>query len=627
MSESAYIELIRNVQKQITQGQFASAFDDLEVLLQKSENSWMLLYLAGLSCFGLAEFRQALIYFEQADREEPNRYPSAVAISACHLRLGRLADGLFYQKISMTLEQRDEDQEFLLPMMNFYTNLALYHEDSALIRGKFLLKEGLYVKAHQELEDFSTTKDPSAELFEHLILLGQLLGQYHQAIQWSAQFHQYFPTVPKSRLLALRIMASIGEQTAMESLLNECTKIKEHHYQAEIVNILHQTSSENAEMRQKKIAHWWKNLPEPSSDLQRYQRKKRSENQSVGVFIGNFNVHSPVMWFHRMFELLDQMAVDLVIYLEGADFWGRRYCETNFTTVVDIAHIDRETLSCILVRDAHDVLLDLTDFTEYSHYDITSSLDVPVVGLAADKAHMRQKNRLGLDKIITYDDLCNNNGDNNNRLLSLRKCCFLPTPEGIRWQDSHAEDFVIALALLPHQLKQAIPVLEALIQADERICLQIAETTLGDFGCQKLLQEVKRGGVKNFDERLFASEQTKFVDNNDFIKHLSSADLYLSTGVTGYDYYALKCAAPMVLMPDVSFAHKGYSEDVLRNFDLPQMFPKDTEQLVAFVRQMLSSQEAREEWVLEYHQHLETLTEPTYQFQRLVEFSSSIFQA
>ncbi|NQY82244.1 MAG: hypothetical protein HRT36_04295, partial [Alphaproteobacteria bacterium] len=479
--------------------------------------------------------------------------------------------------------------------------------------------------AQKRVDDYAKVKDASASVLNRLIRLCLRLGLYEEALDWSVVFHRSFPQDARSRLLAAETLTFFDDRDALKAQIQECLEAEDCRIQAGALGLIAKWQLDSLEDQAVFIEQWWRDIPECPYDLDSFLRtgaEDSSSTLSVGVFLGDLCVHSPAQWFLNAFPCFHHTSTQFTIYIDGADHWGREYFRSYRYDVVETDEIDTETLCCIMVRNGHQTILDLSNFSQHSRLDALVHMSGRRrVGLVNHTAHLAQKDRLGFDAVIVSDE----DVQSSATCHALRDLAFIPPALVQQWSPREAEDFVIVLALLPNQVSSVLPSIVALLQLDERIRLSIDQTLCGERGLNILAAGLRRHNVADYEERVVLFSQSDFRHLDEIGEHLCTGDVYLSFGMTGYDFVALERRVPIVIAPEVQLSYGGHSRAVLENFDLPMMHPVDSPTFIGTIKNWLSHPDAWSDWYTEYQRQCQNLSEPAHHFERILKVQNLMF--
>ncbi len=605
MENSAqYSTLFKDVNGLLSRGHYDAALKQIEGLLQSSSDMWSLLHYAGLCCFGLGHFREAKDFFEKSLKLSPNRHASLVGMASCHIHLGRLADGLFYHKLSLTSEA-DSAAHLLPAMLDFASNLDLWQEDRSLLNALSEEREGKLLAAHKNFLDYAKTKDPNAEVLRRIILLSLKIGDYTEALNASTAYHRLAPQQGENCLLAAKTLHRLGHKTVMDELLKTCLEDKDSRIQAGALNIITHEKLMSAEQQAELIQNCWKKSTQNALNPEQYQRSQASETSdhySVGIFLGDLSPHSPALWFFDALHYFDASNVNIIIYLENADYWGRSYLRSYKYETVETELIDTETLACIIARNDHQVLWDLSGFNESFRIDAFSQFSrAHRIGLVEHPAHLKH----GYDAILVQDA-----EPSVAHCHPVSELTFIPAAGGAQWQYREDTEFCITLALLPRQVQELLPLLIEILQLNARIVLSINETLCGEYGIDLLVSGFQKHGVSHLLERIALFQQDNFRDHQNIAEHLLSGDLMLSTGIVGYDYTALQRRVPIALPPN-------QNHPALERFAQPELIPS--------LKTWLEDSEQWAEWTMHYQQQCDQASAATEHFDTMQNLMNILF--
>ena len=584
-------------------GHYDQALKKIEGLLQSSTDTWMIFHYAGLSCFGLEQFREAKGFFEKALKVSPNRHASLVGIASCHIHLGRLADGLFYHKLSLATTS-ETDPNLLSPMIDFASNLALWRENINLLKAINKEREGQLIIAQKLFLDHAQTKDPSPEVLHFIAHLSLKIGAYSEALNASIAYHHFAPH--KNSLLAAKVLHRLGKTSERDALLEVCLEDSDHRTQAGALNIIAQDNSMPYEQQADFIAQCWTTAKQNTPFSSAPSRAKASDHYSVGIFLGDLSLHSTALWFFDSLRYFDDSNVNIVVYLENADYWGRNFFRLYQYETIETELIDAETLAYIVARNDHQVLLNLSDFDETFRLDVFSQFSNTLcVGLADHPAHLKQGKRSGYDAILVQ-----NSAPSAPNCYPISEIAFFPEAVGQQWQARENEEFCITFALLPKDVPRLLPLLVELLQLNQNIVLSLNETLCGEYGLDLLVSGFEKLGVDYLLDRVSLFQQSDFRDHNDIAEHLLSGDLLLSTGMVGYDYTALQRRVPLVLISD-------QHHPVLSCFVQPN--------LTSALKTWLEDPEQWAEWVMNYQQQCDEHSSAPEHFDAMQNFMNIMF--
>ena len=605
--------VIRALPPLLARGNYEQALQKIEGLLHSSTDSTTLLHYGGLCCFGLGHFAEAKGFFDKVLKIQPNHYAAIASLASCYIRLGRLSDGLFYHKLSIATEA-DSNTDLLPDIVDFASNLALWSEDKCLLDALSQNLAGQFIAAQKNLLEHLETKDPEPEVLHLIITLSLKIGDYSEALRSSVEYHRMAPENAAHNLLAAQVLSTLGQNAGMDDLLDVCLKASDCRVQAGALDIIVSDSLMSTNQQAEYITRSWSLAEQQALNPDQYDHPgvaKQTDHYSVGIFLGNLSLDATARWFLDALRYFDDSDVAIVLYLENADYWGRNYFRTHRYTTVETEDIDTETLVCIIRRNNHQILLDLSGFNASCRLDATSQFsDVHQIGLVDHPAHLKQDDRRGYDALLVQDTAAS-----IPHCHPVSSLTFVPEAHGQQWHYQNHTEFCIALAPVPKQIAALLPVLIGILQLDARIMLSINETLCGEYGLDLLTSGFEQHDAADLLERITLFQQDDFCSDRDIAEHLLASGLLLSTGNISYDYAALQRRVPMLLTP-VS----GYTQSIMTRFDLP-----DETQLLPALQGWLEDPEQWLEWVLSYQQQCQNLSAAPEHFDTMQNLMGILF--
>ncbi|PIW30321.1 MAG: hypothetical protein COW30_02595 [Rhodospirillales bacterium CG15_BIG_FIL_POST_REV_8_21_14_020_66_15] len=119
-----FYEEVGEICSQLLRRDTEAALTRIETLQRERPGAAEILYLMGLAAVTMDEFGRALALFEEAHHTDPNCFEYSEVLANLHTRVGNLTEGLYFAKLSTTLEPHQHVHN-LLPadLSNYFQSL------------------------------------------------------------------------------------------------------------------------------------------------------------------------------------------------------------------------------------------------------------------------------------------------------------------------------------------------------------------------------------------------------------------------------------------------------------------------------------------------------------------------
>ncbi|MEP0339072.1 MAG: tetratricopeptide repeat protein [Alphaproteobacteria bacterium] len=214
---SDFYELVGKTCALLLDRKTEEALDALDSLQRKRPDAPEILYLMGIAAATMDEFGRALMLLEEAHNLDPECFEYSEALANLHVRVGNLAEGVYFAKLSTTLEPHPYVRN-LIPndLSNFFTSLENVAIPRHLAFGFVALNRHEYTEAVRELDRHLLLSPDDAQALTMVSRAHEMVGDYESAVRSIQKAVDLAPDDTACHFQAGRLSRAIGAEAPAE---------------------------------------------------------------------------------------------------------------------------------------------------------------------------------------------------------------------------------------------------------------------------------------------------------------------------------------------------------------------------------------------------------------------------
>ena len=187
----------------------------VERLQREAPDAPEILYLMGIAYTTMEEYGRALAMIEEAHRLDPDCFEYAEVLANLHVRVGQLNEGLYFAKLSTTLEPHPHVFN-LVPsdLSNFFESLEQVAIPRHYAIGFVRLEQHEYEEAAREFDRNIMLSPDDGPSHQRAATANLVLGEYERAIAHMQKAIHLQPDDPECHFQAGQISKRIGATDA-----------------------------------------------------------------------------------------------------------------------------------------------------------------------------------------------------------------------------------------------------------------------------------------------------------------------------------------------------------------------------------------------------------------------------
>ncbi len=393
-------------------------------------------YLSGLVAFYLDHYVNAIQSFEKSQRKNPNMRESAYMLGVIHFLLGNNADGLFYAKLSETLQPHPTISGIIPDWVVDLNTLHLHVDDQFLLKKALQkLRSGQLESAIQLLDQIYTLKPDDLEVTRYYAYALMDIRRFLLAETLLKQACALSNNHPNDLESYCQCLMELGDYDTLSDIgIKEITNErpihppKIHQMFAMLIQAAWRNPNSSKSLCYQFIDSWkdilhprdkaiHKTKPQSKPIISKSKKKTR-----IGVLSTRVR-HAAGL--DTIWPFIADLAslYDIIIYClhDSNDFIAKNLqaqCDW-----VDCENIDEQTLMHIINTDQIDILIDMDTLDSKGSPHIALQANVPVI--LAMLADQDLTGHLGYDGIISMGNHHNKTSISNNIILQETGCFYL----------------------------------------------------------------------------------------------------------------------------------------------------------------------------------------------------------
>lgn len=202
-----------------------NAFDSIDILKSEKDDAPEIMYLMGLAAVTMEEYGRGLMFIEEAHNLDPECFEYSDVLANLHVRVGNLSEGVYFAKLSTTLEPHPYVRNLVPPdMKNFFESLEKVSIPRHLAFGFVNLHRHEYTAAAREFDRQVMLTPENGQAYRYGSMSHQMLGNYERAITYAQKAVALAPDDMANHFQAGKLSAAIG---AWEAAMYHFRKVAE----------------------------------------------------------------------------------------------------------------------------------------------------------------------------------------------------------------------------------------------------------------------------------------------------------------------------------------------------------------------------------------------------------------
>ena len=360
----AFYEQVSNTCELILNRKTEQAFSNLDALLRERPNAPELLYLVGLAAVTMEEYGRALSFIEEAHNQDPDCFEYAEVLANLHVRVGNLNEGVYFAKLSTTLEPHPKVHN-LIPsdFTNFFTSL----ENTAIPRhmafGTVSLNRHEYEIAVREFERHIMLSPNDVQALTSYSEACQKIGKFEKAISAIQKATELAPDDENAHFQAGRLSQAIGVEKPAEYHFGKVAELSEDEPKlvAATLALAGNLTGANADTLQPIEDALARTLKDkPGLPVEAVPSRERKERIHVGYVCNSLWDQDAAALLEPILELHDRSRFEVFMYQQTQ---GRSAYIQHLNNVADfdrrLWELEDEIASIIVSGDEIDVLVNV----------------------------------------------------------------------------------------------------------------------------------------------------------------------------------------------------------------------------------------------------------------------------
>lgn len=322
------------------------------------------LYLMGIASITIGEYGRALMYLEGAHNRDPNCLEYSEALANLHVRVGNLSEGVYFAKLSTTLEPHPHVAN-LLPsdMTNFFESLenASIPRHAAYGFVKFHRHE--YEDAAKEFDRQIMLKPDDAYAHRYAAASRLAVGEFERAILHIQKAIHLTPDDPDCHFFAGQISKRIGAFDAALFHFKKAFELDEESVARASACLalaceLPDAPAEDLAALEKELQRQMTLVPERAPEATPSRRRK---DRIHVCYVTNQGWHPDVAAvLEPILELHDRNKFDIYLYqqAQGSSAFIQ-LLDNRADTSRPLWELDDETATVVISGDEIDILVNM----------------------------------------------------------------------------------------------------------------------------------------------------------------------------------------------------------------------------------------------------------------------------
>ena len=191
--------------------QLDEAWESIDILRSQRPDAAEVLYLMGLAAVTLEEYGRGLLFIEEAHNQDPDCFEYSDVLANLHVRVGNLSEGVYFAKLSTTLEPHPYVRN-LIPsdMANFFQSLEKTAIPRHLAFGFVSLHRHEYIEAAREYDRQIMLTPDDQQAYRYGSKAHQILGNFEHAITYAQKAVALAPDEMANHFQAGKLSQVIG---------------------------------------------------------------------------------------------------------------------------------------------------------------------------------------------------------------------------------------------------------------------------------------------------------------------------------------------------------------------------------------------------------------------------------
>lgn len=360
----AFYEQVSKTCELILSRKTEQAFASLDDMLRDRPNAPELLYLAGLAAVTMDEYGRALSFIEEAHNQDPDCFEYAEVLANLHVRVGNLNEGVYFAKLSTTLEPHPKVRN-LIPsdLSNFFTSLENASIPRHMAYGTVSLNRHEYDVAVREFERHIILSPNDVQALTLYSRACQQLGKFEKAISAIQKATELAPDDESAHFQAGRLSQAIGAEKPAEYHFGKVAELSDNEPKLvaatlALAGALPAASADTLKPFEDALAQTLKD--KPGLPAEAVPSRARKEKIHVGYVCNALWDQDTAALLEPILELHDRSRFEVYLYQQTQ---GRSAYIQHLNNVADfdrrLWELEDEIASIIISGDEIDVLVNV----------------------------------------------------------------------------------------------------------------------------------------------------------------------------------------------------------------------------------------------------------------------------
>ncbi|MEQ8227207.1 MAG: hypothetical protein RIA64_03910 [Rhodospirillales bacterium] len=341
-----------------------NAFDAIDELQHERPDAAEVLYLMGIAAVTMEEYGRGLIFIEEAHNTDPDCFEYSDVLANLHVRVGNLSEGVYFAKLSTTLEPHPHVRNLVPPdMRNFFESL----EKTAIPRhrayGFVSLHRHEYTDAAREFDRQVLLTPEDDTSYRYGSRAHQMLGNFERAITYAQKAVALAPDDMANHFQAGKLSQAIGaDEAAMFHYLKvaELDQKSPQDVAAALASAMQLPNGDSEALTSIKSALADRMAEAPSLPPEATASLSRKEKIHIGYVTNSDWSTDTVALLEPFLELHDRSRFNVHIYQQTQ---GRSAYIKYLNNLADserrLWELDDEIASIVIAGDEIDVLVNM----------------------------------------------------------------------------------------------------------------------------------------------------------------------------------------------------------------------------------------------------------------------------
>jgi predicted O-linked N-acetylglucosamine transferase (SPINDLY family) len=344
--------------------QTEQAFEILDQLQRERPNAPEVVYLMGIAAITMEEYGRALMLLEEAHNQDPECFEYSEALANLHVRVGNLSEGLYFAKLSTTLEPHPHIRNLTPPdLSNFFDSLENAQIPRHIAFGFVALNRHEYEDAVRELDRHLMLSPDDVQALTLISKAHEMVGEYELAIRSIQKALDIEPENLDAHFQAGCLSRAIGADTPANFHFSRIAELEQEELRlvAASLALANSLSGRDDETiskigaAQDKLVKALSGLP-PEAEPSRVRKDKIH----VGYVCNDIWQADSIALLEPLLELHDRARFDVTIYQQTK---GRsayiQYANNLADTERRLWELDDEMAAIIISGDEIDILVNM----------------------------------------------------------------------------------------------------------------------------------------------------------------------------------------------------------------------------------------------------------------------------